>query len=136
MSETIESLLRHIPKQAISRAVLKANRQYLGVKLMRGPHMEYADLFLYVGKSSQLNPHALSKRIGLILQNDAGLDIGDSVELLDLVELSDGVDLIALYEELKDLWCNATISAMASLANSGNIHEDPAKPHLCLEQEH
>jgi hypothetical protein len=124
VSETIESLLEHIPRQSVVRAVLRANRRYLGVRLIHGADTDYADLFLYVGKSSQLPPVALSKPIGLILQNDAGLDIADVSA--DCVELADCVDLPALYEELIDLWhhneIGASVSALTTLVNSGNIH--------------
>jgi hypothetical protein len=108
MGIDIVEVLEHIPKSSIRKKTLRGKQQYLGIKLIVGPGMEYADGYLYVGKSSQLTSDALKKRIGLIVQNDSGLVL--TREPIECIELEDDVNVLGLYEELVACWCSNEIS--------------------------
>ena len=93
--------MEHIPPESVIEAVKKNDLDYMEIRLICGTHTVFYDHCIYIGDLSDVPAEAYKdKRIGLITTNDADCAAMDA----DYIKLSDDVCLLALYEELRDLW--------------------------------
>jgi sugar diacid utilization regulator len=123
-------LLDHIPADSVRKATIKKALAYAGIRLIYGAQTKFEDDCVYVGSLSGVSAEAYkTKRIGLIT-----VDRDYDNEDFDCVTLADDVNILALYEELKNLWqyndiagVVATLSSMFTNKDIGSIINQTAR---------
>ncbi len=97
----LSQLTEYIPHQYISEVVIKKNLDYADIKLICGANTVFFDNCLYMGDLSDVPGEAYKdKLIGLITTHNVDYSKSD----LDCIKLGDNVNILSLYEELKNLW--------------------------------
>lgn len=75
---------------------------YLGVRLLHKNSHALAERFIYVGRASELPSFIAKNQVCLMLVNDNSSDVG--AYPTSIVEFSPDTDLLALFEEIQDLF--------------------------------
>lgn len=118
-------LKKHIAPTCISKVVTPKNLDYSGIRLICGPETMFIDYCIYVGSLTGIPYEAYqNKLIGLLTTED----LQAMRVQIDCIQLTDSTNMLALYEELRDLWNNSSIGKIVSIL--GTIFKSTNLDHI------
>ena len=108
-------LMEYISPEYICKVVTPKKLDYSDIRLICGAETVFIDNCIYLGSLSNVPAEAYKdKLIGLITTHDA--DYTDME--LDYIKLSDDANILALYEELRELWNNNNIGKIVTILST------------------
>lgn len=108
-------LMQYIPCELIRKASHPQDLDYFDIRLLCGQETEFIDNCIYLGSLADV-PVSMyrDKSVGVITMDDTdGIDYG-----IDCIRLSEGTNMLALFEKLKELWYNSNIGSLVSTLGS------------------
>lgn len=111
----IAQLIQYISPELIRETSSPQNLDYFDIRLLCGPETEFIDNCLYLGRLSDVPETLYRGRFVGIITTDA---VDGLSHRLDCVRLSDGANMLALFERLKELWYNSNIGSLVSTLGS------------------
>lgn len=108
-------LTQYISPELICETAFPQNLDYFDIRLLCGTETEFINNCIYLGSLSEVPPD-------LYRDSSIGLITTDSVDAvstrLDCIRLSGEVNMLVLFEKLKELWYNSNIGNLMNMLGS------------------
>lgn len=111
----ITQLMQYISPELICQVVYPQNIDYLDIRLLCGAETEFINNCIYLGSLANISASLYQDKYVGIITTDS---IDEIAARLDCIRLSGKVNMLALFEKLKELLYNRNIADLMSMLSS------------------